>query len=126
YFRIPDHDEICRAADALEKASLTAQNRNQLTGTLAYLIAKHAAIVVRDLENGREMELPAPDLVKTTLTFSADGRLLYFLGGKETEPDRTDVYVISEGAPRPAIAADAEGLKGPPIVRSEETRLNSS
>ena len=42
------------------------------------------------------MGLPAPDLLKTDLTFSADGRSLYFLGAKETEPDRTDVYVISE------------------------------
>ena len=63
------------------------------------------------------MELPAPDLLKTGLTFSADGRLLYFLGATESEPDRTDVYVISESAPRPAIVARrADGLKGAPIV----------
>src|SRR6185503_6663332 len=65
---------------------------------------------------GLEMELPTPDLLKTGLTFSADGRLLYFLGASESEPDRTDVYVISESAPRPAIVARADGLKGAPIV----------
>ena len=81
-----------------QQASLTAQNRNQLTQTLTWLVAKHAAIVVRDLGTGREMELPTPDLLKTGLAFSADGRLLYFLGAKESEPDRTDVYVISEGS----------------------------
>jgi len=116
YLKIPDNDEIRRAADALAAASLTAQNRGQLTQTLTWLVAKHAAIVVRDLTSGREMELPAPDLLKTGLTFSADGRLLYFLGGKETEPDRTDIYVISELAPKPVLAVDADGLKSAPIV----------
>jgi hypothetical protein len=80
YLRIPDHEEVRRASDALAAASLTARNRTQLTQTLTWLIAKHAAILVRDLGTGREMELPAPDLLKTGLTFSADGRLLYFLG----------------------------------------------
>jgi hypothetical protein len=116
YLRIPDNDEIRRASDAIAQASLTAQNRNQLTQTLMWLIAKHAAIVVRDLGNGREMELPAPDLLKTGLVFSADGRQLFFLGARESEPDRTDVYTISENAPKPVLAADAGGLKSAPIV----------
>ena len=116
YLRIPDNEEIRRASEALAAASLTARNRTRLAQTLTWLIAKHSAIVVRDLGTGREMELPAPDLLKTGLTFSADGRLLYFLGGTESEPDRTDVYVISEGAPRPAIVAPADGLEGVPIV----------
>ena len=116
YLRIPDIDEIRRASAAIEQASLTAQNRGQLTQTLAWLIAKHAAIVTRDLSNGREMELPAPELLKTGLTFNADGRQLYFLGAKEAEPDRTDVYAISENAPKPVIAAEAGGLKSAPIV----------
>jgi hypothetical protein len=116
YLRIPDNDEIRRASDAIAQASLTAQNRNQLTQTLTWLIAKHAAIVVRDLGNGREMELPAPDLLKTGLVFSADGRQLFFLGARESEPDRTDVYTISENAPKPVLAAEAGGLKSAPMV----------
>src|SRR5262245_25372367 len=116
YLKVPDHEEVRAASDALAKASLTAQNRSQLIQTLTWLIAKHASIVVRDLNTGREMGLPTPDLVKTGLTFSADGRVLYFLGGKESEPDRTDIYVISENEPRPLIAADAPGLKGAPVI----------
>ena len=69
YLKIPDHADIRRVSDALDKASLTAANRTQLTQELTWLIAKHATIVVRDLNNGREMELPAPELVKTGLTF---------------------------------------------------------
>ena len=116
YLRIPDNEEIRRAAAALEQASLTAQNRNQLTQMLTWLIAKHSTIVTRDLANGREMELPAPDLLKTGLTFAADGRQLYFLGAKESDPERTDIYVISESAPKPVLVADAGGLKSAPIV----------
>jgi len=116
YLKIPDHDEIRAASQAIEKASLTAQNRNQLVQTLTWLIAKHGAIVVRDLNTGREMSLPTPDLLKTGLTFSADGRFLYFLGGREGETDRTDIYVISENEPRPTIVAEASGLKNAPVV----------
>jgi len=116
YLKIPDHDEIRAASQALEKASLTAQNRNFLIQTLTWLIAKHAAIVVRDLNTGREMSLPTPDLLKTGLTFSADGRFLYFLGGREAEMDRTDIYVISENEPRPIVVAEAPGLKSAPVV----------
>ena len=60
------------------------------------------------------MSLPTPDLLKTGLTFSADGRFLYFLGGREAEPDRTDIYVISENEPRPIVVAEAPGLKSAP------------
>jgi Tol biopolymer transport system component len=116
YLRIPGDDEIRRASDAIEKASLTARNRTQLTQTLAWLIARDADIVVRDLKSGREMELPTPELVKTGLAFNADGRQLYFLGAKEAEPERTDMYVISENAPKPVIVVDAGGLKSAPIV----------
>jgi hypothetical protein len=116
YLKIPDNDDIRAAADAIARASLTAQNRGQLTQALTWLIARHAAIVVRDLNNGREMELPAPELVKTGLVFNADGRQLYFLGATESAPDRTDVYEISENAPKPMLVVDAGGLKSAPMI----------
>ena len=123
YLRIPDIDEIRTASDAIAKASLTAQNRGQVVQALAWLVAKHAVIVTRDLRNGREMELPAPDLVKTGLTFSADGRELYFLGARESDATRNDIYAISENAPKPVLVADAEGFKSAPIVDSSGSVL---
>jgi len=116
YLRIPDNDEIRRASAAIADARLTAQNRAQLAQMLTWLVAKDATIVVRDLQSGREMELPTPDLLKAGLTFSADGRQLYFLGGSESDPDRTDIYAISELAPKPVLVVDAGGLKSAPIV----------
>jgi hypothetical protein len=116
YLKIPESDEIRRASAALEQASLTAQNRNQLTQMLTWLIARHSVIVTRDLRNGREMELPAQELLKAGLVFNADGRELYFLGAREAEPDRTDIYTISENAPKPVLVVEAGGLKSAPIV----------
>ena len=116
YLKIPDTEEIRRASDALAQASLTAQNRGQLTQALTWLIAKSAAIVTRDLRSGREMELPTSDLLKSGLVFDADGRSLYFLGARESEPDRTDIYMISENAPKPVLLVDAGGLKSAPVV----------
>src|SRR5207244_590278 len=80
----------------------------------------------RDLGTGREMELPAPDLVKTGLTFSADGRVLYFLGARERDPDRTDIFEISELAPKPVLVVDAGGLKSAPIVDPSGRALSST
>jgi Tol biopolymer transport system component len=117
YLKIPDHADIRRASEALEKASLTASNRAQLIQELTWLIAKHATIVVRDLNNGREMELPAPELVKTGLVFSADGRSLFFLGADDADAERrTDVYTISEREPRASLVVDTPGLKSAPMI----------
>ena len=38
------------------------------------------------------------------------------LGAKETEPERDDLYVISENAPKPVIAAEVSGFKSAPMV----------
>ncbi len=54
YLRIPDaNDEIRRASDAIAQESLTAQNRGQLTQALAWLIAKHADIVMGEPRHRR-------------------------------------------------------------------------
>jgi hypothetical protein len=123
YLKIPDNDEIRRASDAIRNATLTAQNRNQLSQMLTWLVAKHAAIVVRDLNSGREMELPSSELLKTGLVFSADGRSLFFLGAREDVADRTDIYTISERAPRPALVVDQPGLKSAPVVAATGATL---
>ena len=87
YLKIPANDEIRRAADAVERAPLTAQNRTQLTQTLTWLIAKYAAIVVRDLGTGRRRDVrggrqrPAPRSVSQP-TQPATGRSSVVAGGR--------------------------------------------
>jgi hypothetical protein len=115
YLRIDGTDDVSKAAAALEAAKLTADNRNALVQTVTWLIARDSTIVVRDVASGHEIELPTPGLLKTGLTYGADGRTLFFLGAREGDETRTDIYKVTEASP-PTIAVDAPGLKAAPIV----------
>ena len=116
YLRVNQTPDVKRASDALDAAALTAQNRTLLIQTLAWTIARDSTIVVREVATGRELELPTPPLVKTALTYSADGRSLLFLAAKEGNDSRTDIYTIAEGSAGPVLAVEADGLKSAPIV----------
>jgi Tol biopolymer transport system component len=115
YLKLSETPELAAAARALDEAPLAGQNRNALIQALNYEVMRHNTIVVRDLMTGQERELPATGLLKTGLSYSADGRQLYFLGGIEGDQARNDVYVIAEGRQATPVG-DADGLKGTPIV----------
>ena len=123
YLRVNETDDVRQTSAALDAATLTAQNRNTLVQTLGWYIARDSTIVVRDLASGRESELAAPSLVKAALTYSTDGQSLYFLGARDGDDTRTDIYSIAEYAPAPALAVDAAGLKSPPIVDASGATL---
>jgi hypothetical protein len=115
YLRIKDTPDVAAASAAVDLAPLAAQNRNALLQALAWQILRHSTITIRDLTTHQEREVPTPDLIKAGLTFGADGASLFFLGGVDGNDARNDIYTVAEG--RPAIpVADAEGLKGPPLV----------
>jgi hypothetical protein len=122
YIRIPATADVAAAAQALERAELTAYNRNYLIQNLTWLIARDAPIVVRDLNTQREVEIPAPGLLKTGLAYAPDGSAIYFLGARESDQTRTDIYSVAVGG-QPAIAADAPGLKSVPTVASTGAAL---
>jgi Tol biopolymer transport system component len=91
-----------------------------LRSRLGFLEAKASEIVLRDVPSGRETVLPGGGLLKAELTFSADGRELYFIGAKESETASSDIYAVSvgaglsAGAPRPLTSGP--GFKVSPIV----------
>lgn len=116
YLKLGAHDDLLAAIKAIDAAPLAGQNRNQLVQALNYQILKHTSIVIRDLATGRETEVTAPDLMKAGLVYAADGRTLYFHGGREEDTTRSDIYALAEGAAQPALVADAPGLKGSPVV----------
>jgi hypothetical protein len=116
YLKIRDTEDIRNAARAVETATLTQLDRGVLVQTLAWLIARDSTIVVRDLESGREIELPTPAMLKASLMFGADGRTLFFLGTREGNETRTDIYAITETSDGPTLAVDAGGLKAAPLV----------
>src|SRR5438132_3687417 len=116
YLKLGDSAELRNAANALDTAPLAGANRNQLVQALAYQILRNTSIAVRDLATGQERETAAPDLLKTGLVYGAGGQTLYFLGAREDDAARTDIFALARGESQPAIVADAPGLKGSPIV----------
>lgn len=116
YLKVVDTPEVKQAAEALENATLTQADRNVLVQTLAWQIARDSTIVVRELAGGHEIELQTPVMVKSSLTYAGDGRTLYFLGAKDDNETRTDIYKISETSDGPTLAVDAGGLKSAPLI----------
>lgn len=116
YLKVIDTPEVVQASNALQAATLTQSNRSQLIQALTWQIERDSVIVVRDLASGHEIELPTPLMVKASLTYAADGRTLYFLGAKDDNDSRTDIYKITETSDGPTLAADAAGLKNAPMV----------
>ena len=115
YLKIGGNADLAAAVKAVDEAPLAAQNRNALIQALNWQVLRNSTIVIRDLTSGQERELATPGLFKTGLAFGADGRTVYFLGGREGEEDRNDIYSVAENQP-PARVGDAPGLKSAPIV----------
>ncbi|HEY7288862.1 MAG TPA: M28 family peptidase [Vicinamibacterales bacterium] len=116
YLRIAETPDFRAAARALDEATLTQRDRSTLVQMITWLITRDSTIVVRDLASANEIELPTPIMLKTALTYAADGRTLYFLGTREGNDTRTDIYSISETSDGPTLAVDAAGLKSAPII----------
>ncbi|HEX7139497.1 MAG TPA: hypothetical protein VF219_16710, partial [Vicinamibacterales bacterium] len=116
YLRISDTEDIRKASDAIASATLADRRRTAKVQVLTWLIARDSVIVTRDLASGHEIELPTPVMLKTALTYAGDDRTLFFLGTREGNDTRTDIYSISETADGPTLAVDAGGLKASPLV----------
>lgn len=108
YLKLPQHDELKKAQADLEKAPgavrFTAQQN------LLYFQAKHAAIVLRDLASNQEIELPTTGLLKSSLVFGADDDTVYFVGAREGETARSEIYSVKASTPAVAVTS-GEGFK---------------
>ena len=122
YLKLTAAPELTAAAKAIDEAPLAGQNRNALIQALNYQVLRNTTVVTRELATARERELPAPGLLKSGLTYSADGKHLYFLGGLEADESRNDIYVIAQGQAA-ARVGDADGIKGVPIVDASGASL---
>jgi hypothetical protein len=116
YLRIADTEDLRKASEAIASATLTDRRRTAKVQMLTWLIARDSVIVTHDLASGHEIELPTPVMLKTALAYGGDDRTLFFLGTREGNDTRTDIYSISEISDGPTLAVDAGGLKGAPLV----------
>lgn len=115
YLRIGGNKELAAAMRAVDEAPLAAQNRNALIQALNWQVLRNASITIRDIPTGRERDVQTQGLLKTGLIFGPDGRTVYFLGGRDGEDDRNDIYSVA-AALTPTRLTEAAGLKGAPVI----------
>ncbi len=113
YLKLKPNEELNKAQATLDGATGVARFAAQQT--VNYLQAKHAMIVLRDLATQQEQELDTAGLLKTTLAFGADDETIYFVGGRDGETRRNDIYAVTTGS-QPVVVTDADGFKATPIV----------
>src|SRR5262249_35221162 len=116
YMKIDDTPDILAAERALDSATLTQPNRSVLEQTLAWTIWRDTSVVVRDMASGVETRLAVPPMLKTALTFAADNKTVLFLGTREGNETRTDIYAIGDGDAGPTLFVDAGGLESAPVM----------
>lgn len=110
YLKLPQHDELKKAQADLDKAQGTA--RFAALQNLAYFQAKHAIIALRNLASNQEVELPVTGLLKSSLVFG-DEDTVYFVGAREGETARNDIYSVKPSAQAAAVTG-GEGFRVQP------------
>jgi hypothetical protein len=95
-----------RADSAIRRQD--AEGVRQARTELTRLEGAAATIRIRDLQSGREREVAAPGLSRQSVSWAADGRSLYLVGGPDTDPRRPNVYALT-GSSAPALVVDAAG-----------------
>jgi Tol biopolymer transport system component len=115
YLKLTQNEETKNAQAAIEKAPEQGLGRVVALQAFNYLQAKYAVIILRDLGTRQETELKTGDLLKSTLTFGADGDTLYFVGAREGET-RNEIYAIRPGAAQPEAVTESDGFKTSPII----------
>jgi len=113
YLKVPANEELKQAQALLDNPTTQGVQRIGALQTVNYLEAKLSVIVVRDLTTQRETTLDTGALLKGALAFGADEKTVYFVGAKEGETARNDIYAVSENA-APVALTDAEGYKNAP------------
>ena len=119
YLKLPQNDEIKKAQAALDKAGDQIAARVAALQTLNHLQWKYAVVTLRDLQTRQEKELQTGALLKSALTFGADGETVYFAGAREGETTRNDIYAITPASiqpGQPVVVTEAEGFKTAPVV----------
>ncbi|MEN6312103.1 MAG: M28 family peptidase [Acidobacteriota bacterium] len=115
----PEMEQLRKDMAASEASSTDFTAIMNLRNRLSWLEAKTAEIVVRDIASGRETVLADGGLLKRAIVFSADGRELYFAGGREADMSSNDIYAVpvdAAAAPGPRALTSGPGYKVVPTA----------
>lgn len=85
--------------------------------TSAWEQMRDSTIVIRDLDSGQDREIKTPGLLKSSIAWHPDGRTLYFLGGREADESRNDIYAVNEAGEIKPVTTEA-GFKSAPTIDS--------
>jgi Tol biopolymer transport system component len=113
YVKPKQNDEIAKAQAALQSAQ--GQARIAAQQAVNWLQMKYASVMLRDLATPEERELNTGNLLKGTLAFGADNETIYFIGAREEDTSRNDIYAVTATS-QPTLVTDADGFKTAPIV----------
>lgn len=102
--------EELSAQESPDRAALMSRQRQ-----LVWLEAKAGEIVLVDFTTHKEKILKTGGLLKGALTFSADGREIYFVGANESDTASNDIYAISDKNPARPITKGL-GFKTAPMA----------
>ena len=112
----PEISALRKEIDDLAKAAVP--DRQTLLGKqrqLSALEARNADIIIRDLSSEKEQRLEDDGLIKAGIAFSADGREIYFIGGRESDTASNEIYAVSETG-KPRAVTSGPGFKINPIA----------
>jgi Tol biopolymer transport system component len=115
--------EIDAATAELKALQPQDPGRLAVQQRIAWLRARHSSIVIRDLESGRETDLGSLGVLKSALTWHPNGQTLYFIGAREGDESRTDVYAIGLSSKEPKAITSEPGFKTGPVVNAAGTAL---
>ena len=98
FLRIPETPDIVKLRKEIEEVSAQASPDRQIQMSkqreLAWLEAKAAQIVVFDIGTRKEKSLKTEGYLKSSLTFSADGKDIYFVGARENDTAANEIYAL--------------------------------
>ena len=123
YLKPAVNGELDEQRAALQKMTPQDSARLATQQRITRLAARYASIVIRDVASGRETDLGDAGLLKTSLTWHPDGQTVYFLGGREDDVSRDDVYAIGETSRAPTRVTLEAGFKATPVVDPIGTAL---
>ena len=122
YLKSHPNDEITKARAAVENVQ-GQQARTAAQQALNRLEMKYSSIVVRNLGTNQDTEFKTGDLLKASLAFGADNETIYFVGARESDTTRNDIYAVTATSAAPVVITDVEGFKSAPEIDSSGKTL---
>ncbi|HKQ78273.1 MAG TPA: M20/M25/M40 family metallo-hydrolase [Blastocatellia bacterium] len=116
YLKLPQNEDLKKAQAALDAAPAQGPARAAAQQTLNYLQSKHAVVTLRDLQTKQETELRTETLLKSSLAVGPDGETVYFVGAREGETTRNDIYAVTPASAQPVVVTESDGFKTRPLV----------